>query len=51
MEKLKDFTISQLLLAIAGILALLFTLVYGNAGWGFLLLCIGIIAFLKAFRF
>ncbi len=49
MEKLKDFTISQLLLAIAGILALLFTLVYGNAGWGFLLLCIGIIAFFEGF--
>ncbi len=49
MEKLKDFNISRLVLAIAGILALLFTLVYGNAGWGFFFLSIGIIAFFEAF--
>jgi hypothetical protein len=49
MEKLKDFNISQLVLAIAGALALLFTLVYGNTGWGFFLLCIGIIVLFEYF--
>ncbi|MGD2086217.1 MAG: hypothetical protein PVH61_08540 [Candidatus Aminicenantes bacterium] len=34
---------------IIGLLSLLFALVYGNAGWGFLLLCIGIIALFEYF--
>jgi len=39
MEKLKQFPALQWVLPVMGILALLLTLVFGSAGWDFILLC------------
>jgi len=52
MENTKNTKFSpgfQMAVKVIGLISLLFTLIYGNAGWGFFLVCIGIIAFFEYF--
>jgi hypothetical protein len=49
MENTKFFPGFPIAAKVIGLISLLFTLVYGNAGWVFLLLCIGITAFFEYF--
>jgi hypothetical protein len=45
----KFFPDFRLPVKVIGLVSLLFALVYGNAGWGFILLCLGITAFFEYF--